>query len=597
MVGLPPSTATLGIVNPNSPENGVTLPTYPQYTLSRVSISGLTTVTYLPTGEQSTLDARGRFAGGVYNACYEGVAISFSQSGDVDFGACPDGVYEAQETLSKYVIVLGQGSAWWTGGRPHASDECGGGPCRSYVGDKQIVIEPVQADFTVTAAPTAINFQDTVTVTAGASPGQVGGLNMPFTIDSTKWAPAFGTQVPPCGWTDFVWVDPGTRTCHKPFTRSGTLTVFATVNGAVAQQAVSVTVTPPTLDVTATPTTTTGPDSVTFTATVTPSSIAWNLSSWTWVPDSGTGGLSAVCNWFEKTCKRLISRSGWMKAAATLGEYVLADSVHVKVDPPQLRVTAAPTSIQGPQDVTFTATLTPNPPNGWDPSWAWRADSGTGGISAVCNWWEVSCTRTCSKSGWMKATTTIGEYALADSAHVSVVPCLTNDSILDDSRIRRKLAEAWNNSNSNAPANQRVERFGMRVRLPNGAVVDTNFLSLPGATPCQAYDPAAFDPSSVGDVILTWHTHPFEPAHYGPGVGWVISTPAELLPYPGCAVAPNIGAAPEPSPSDRNHTWPQIIIDKTNAYWIEHPATDISQIMNVKWRTVRRSQCDVMTYN
>ncbi len=133
----------MGIVDPNSPENGVTLPTYPQYTLS---------------------------------------------SGEVDFGTCPNGDYEAQETLSKYVIVLGQGSAWWTGGRPHAGDECGGGPCRSYVGDKQIAIEPVEADFTVTAAPTAINFEDTVTVTAAVSPGQVGGLNMPFTIDSTKWA-------------------------------------------------------------------------------------------------------------------------------------------------------------------------------------------------------------------------------------------------------------------------------------------------------------------------------------------------------------------------------------------------------------------------
>jgi hypothetical protein len=201
----------------------------------------------------------------------------------------------------------------------------------------------------------------------------------------------------------------------------------------------------------------------------------------------------------------------------------------------------------------------------------------------------------------MKAATTIGPYALADSVHVSVLPCLTNDSILDDSRIRRKLAQAWNNSNPNGPAAQRQEQFGMRVRLPSGQIVDTNFTNLPGATPCQAYDPALFDPRSIGDILLTWHTHPFEPAHYVAGVGWVVSSPAELLPYPTCGTGPSSGAAPGPSltasgSGDLNQPWPQVIVDKTNTYWIAQPAANTNQVPNVRWRTVRRNQCDILTY-
>ncbi len=203
----------------------------------------------------------------------------------------------------------------------------------------------------------------------------------------------------------------------------------------------------------------------------------------------------------------------------------------------------------------------------------------------------------------MKATTTIGPYALADSVHVSVLPCLRNDSILDDSRIRRKLAEAWNNSNPNGPPADRREQFGMRVRLPSGQIVDTNFTNLPGSTPCQAYDPTLFDPRSVGDVLLTWHTHPFEPAHQVGGQ-WVppAGGSAEGLPYPTCGSGPNSYAYPGPSRAgntgigDTNQPWPQVIVDKTSTYWIAQPATTANQVNNVRWRTVNRNACDILTY-
>lgn len=425
LVGLPEFSTTLGIDNVYNPTNSVTLSTYPRPTLVFLSISGLTTATYLPNQLEQTFDARGRWAGGGYEACYEGVAISFGTSGAIDFGTCGgEGWYPSPvDPLTKYIVVQGQGSAWWTGGRPHASNECGiNAPCRTYEGDKQIVVEPVWVDYTATAAPTSINFRDTVTVTVTVTPSQVGGVSVPFSIDSTKWVPAFGTQTNPCQVANFVVVDPQTLRCRKEFTRSGTFSLFAAVNGTNQQKTFEITVVPPQFDVTASPETMQGPDSVTFTASVTPPSITWNLSNWTWRPDVGTGGISATCSWTDKVCKRLISRSGWMKGSATIGEYSVVDSVHVTVNPPEFDVTAAPATVQGPDSIIFTASVNPSSITWTLSNWTWRPDVGSGGLTPGCSSTDKTCKRLVTRSGWMKASTTIGQYTLVDSVHVTVNP-------------------------------------------------------------------------------------------------------------------------------------------------------------------------------
>src|SRR5262249_33269387 len=129
-----------------------------------------------------------------------------------------------------------------------------------------------------------------------------------------------------------------------------------------------------------------------------------------------------------------------------------------------------PRYMVGPQAVTFTATLTPSVDFALS-GWTWTPLLGTGGVAPNgCTPSEKTCTRTISKSGCMKATTTVGTYQLADSVDVNVLPCLTNDPTLDDARIRQKLQEAWNNSNPNGPASQRREQFGMRVMQSNGQI-------------------------------------------------------------------------------------------------------------------------------
>jgi hypothetical protein len=471
-----------------------------------------------------------------------------------------------------------------------------------------VTITPVTVDYNVTVNPATLNYNDTVTVTATVSPSQVNGVNVPWGIDSITWAPAFGTQANPCAWNNWVTPNPGTTTCRRPFTRSGTLTVFATVQGTHTTNALTLTVTPPTLKVTGAPASIVGPQSVTFTPAVTPSTVAWT-PYWYWTPDVGTAprGIDTYCNAGEKPCTRTISASGWMKVSATIGEYALADSAHVTETPPQFKVTAVPQNFVGTQSVTFTATPTPAPAGWYVRWWVWTPDTGTSVIG--CNWYDNPCTRPVSTSGSMKAMTVIGLDTLIASVHVSVVPCLTNDSILDDSRVRRKLALAWNNSNSNAAAAQRQEQWGMRVTLPGGRTVDTNFTNLPGATPCQSYDPARFRPDSIGQILLTWHTHPFAPAHQRPDSTWGQDDPAELLPNAACPeknLLPGVTYASAPWPSynpatgggDRNSPWPQVIVDKVSSYWIKVPTSLTLPPERVTWRTVSRpSQCDILTYN
>lgn len=134
----------------------------------------------------------------------------------------------------------------------------------------------------------------------------------------------------------------------------------------------------------------------------------------------------------------------------------------------------------------------------------------------------------------------------------------------------------------------------MRLRLPDGSVIDTNFVDLPGATPCRAYDPTLWSPSSIGTVLIAWHTHPFTPAIKGPGNTWYGAN--DPLPTSGpCGGAPNRGLFPGFSGPDVNHEYPQIVIDKTNAYWLPTPPVSVDDIQNAPGRIQKkqRNQCDV----
>ena len=375
----------------------------------------------------------------------------------------------------------------------------GSGPCFSWTDDGQTVtIERVEATLNVAVSPPdSVNYGDSVTVTASISPGgPLDGREIPWTIDSTRWVPAFGTQWAPCSWNAFVPNNSGPmRICRRPFTRSGTLTVFATVNGTAQSK-----------------------------------------------------------------------------------------SVQVFVRPPKLKVTATPSTVLQNAPVTFTITMTPSPTQWWAPTWSWRPDVGTGGLSADCQWNHNPCTRNVSKSGWMKATAVYDGYSLVDSARVVVSNCITNDSILDDARIRDQLRNMWNAMNTTGPPQNRLERYGYRYYdSASQTIRDTTFQPLSGATPCQTWGNGVAPPV-LGPRSVIWHGHGFRPYT---GTAHTDTLPSNCPPDPNNPPAPGDWRyqAPGPSQNDIDHATnagaKYIVIDKSNVYRSWGP-------------DIRRASCDIL---
>lgn len=70
---------------------------------------------------------------------------------------------------------------------------------------------------------------------------------MPFTIDSVIWYKVDGTKDQanlPCSWNQFTAAGKGIKRCKKTMTKSGTLLVWATVNGQVESRSAQVSVLP-----------------------------------------------------------------------------------------------------------------------------------------------------------------------------------------------------------------------------------------------------------------------------------------------------------------------------------------------------------------
>lgn len=301
----------------------------------------------------------------------------------------------------------------------------GYGGCFLWTDDGQsIEIERVVATLSVSAAPSSVNFNELVNITAGISPGTLDGKDVPWTIDSTRWAPASGSQASPCWWSDCTPSNTPERTCRKKFTRSGAFTIFATVNGARQSQ-----------------------------------------------------------------------------------------SVAIEFTPPRLTVTAMPSTLPSPGAVTFAATITPGASPQWFPAWtwSWRPDAGSGGICSNCNWNENPCTRTVSKSGWMRCSVTMEGYTLIDSARVYVTACPTGDSLMDSWEVRKAMADAMTASNANHPDElQRLEQGGYMVR---DRVTGQRFVITltAGASNCGIVQvlPPAIDLTKYRNEG-SFHTHPYD---------------------------------------------------------------------------------------
>lgn len=325
-------------------------------------------------------------------------------------------------------------------------------------------------------------------------------------------------------------------------------------------------------------------DTVTFTVQVSWSSNFAVFGNWSWISDTMTQNSTFVGNCFRQTtCKVLVREKGhvyidWISVEG--GSINLtARSPVVTIFPPQFKLNASPVSITGAQSVTFTPTVTPSVPFSIT-SWTWTPDSGTGGIAPNgCAPGETPCIRTISKSGSMTATANCGPYTLTASSHVSVIPCLTGDPNLDDSRIRKALNDALNATNLTGSPWDRRERGGMRFQRPDGTIVDTLFDVGSNDTPCS-FDFASRHVNGV--PLVVWHTHPFTPLDPNDPLPFDASqTPRSNCPQLANAkrLLPGqvYSAKPGPSiPFDVQGGIPSIVVEKNGSVWMGHPDQSVT---------------------
>lgn len=323
-------------------------------------------------------------------------------------------------------------------------------------------------------------------------------------------------------------------------------------------------------------------DTVTFTLSVPwTSNFNANGATWTWVSDTtgvGTAAVISGCG-HTTTCAYKIFGKGHVVVTGVQAENAVtlsAVSQQIQVQKPSLTLTASPRSMLTGDTVTFTASVTPSSAGWGIGAWTWTPDSASGGINPNnCTTAEKVCKRSMTLSGSMKVTAIVGTDTLTATTHVSVLPCLTGDSLLDDSRIRGKLNDALNGSNPNGPALNRVERGGARLLLPNGSILDTLLPIGVTDTPCTVTWPTG-SLSSIGTILVLWHSHPFTPNDPTDGPPY----DSTIVPHSPCpqldtASPPPFGkvyvAGAGPSVPDLSTGYPMIVAEKNGSVWMAYP--------------------------
>ncbi len=233
-------------------------------------------------------------------------------------------------------------------------------------------------------------------------------------------------------------------------------------------------------------------------------------------------------------------------------------------------------------------------------SWIWVPDSGSSVIACLAppqGTNPATCGYTPASSGSMHCNALVNGEEQTKTAHFSVLPCLTGDSLLDDARIRRALKAALDGSNPNGPPHQRVERFGGRFLRPDGTILDTVFQAPAGAGPCTTGNWP--NTSGIGTPLVTWHTHPFRPRSSSDTLPRsTVVCPGNPNPYVPRRLAPG------PSTCDPaiggscdftvNAGVPIIVVDKDNVYVVG--PYDPADRRTFKWKTYKRSACDALSY-
>lgn len=221
----------------------------------------------------------------------------------------------------------------------------------------------------------------------------------------------------------------------------------------------------------------------------------------------------------------------------------------------------APNVILASQNYTATVNPSPRQLAGFNvpmrvKSWSFQPDGGS--PATVCAT-DTLCVNAPSGSGTLTVQAYVNGDLKTKSQYISVLTCLTGDSLLDDARIRKALKDAWDGSHASGPQSGRMERVGGRFD-GSSFPIDTTFGPLPGAGPCWGWGAGwNWNTPGLGPPRVVWHTHPFY--HGEPRIPGVC--PALDPPGPG-----GMDERPSKNDIDPYEGIPVIVVGKDNVYLV-----------------------------
>ncbi len=271
--------------------------------------------------------------------------------------------------------------------------------------------------------------------------------------------------------------------------------------------------------------------------------------------------------------------------------YLLDHTVTITPFPAELVLNADKAAIEPGQNVTFTASVTPGTiENVGVPfrvaEWRWLPDAGgEGAVLTHCENQKV-CTYAPSVSGTMRATGYANGAEDVATVHVTVFPCLTGDSLLDDPLLRSGLRASWLLSGAdNADPTDRMETSGAINCDPATGVCEV-VLFQPGPGDSWCSNSFAGKPVNATTVLI-WHIHPFRP-----------EDPSD--PIPANPLCPQISGGkpgkPGPSyPADYRHNAGRVhIIVDGESVWVVPGVPDPTPLDRRDERRVGHGACDAL---
>jgi hypothetical protein len=301
--------------------------------------------------------------------------------------------------------------------------------------------------------------------------------------------------------------------------------------------------------------------------------IAFNSPAMGWFLD--TQGLPLQEDWRKVVVVQGAGQVSWVRPG-TGGQcdspgtpdcfsYTGSFQVSVTPFPAELGLKASKPAVEPGQNVTFTASVTPDSIEGIGvpfkvAEWRWQPDAG--GASTLLPQCENQklCNYAPTVSGTMRAIGYANGAPDEATVHVTVLPCLLNDSLLDDPTVRDALREVLNGMGIGGPDSLRTERAAGLYCDADGSCTSELYPVGPNDNECSMYPPAAADTS---DVLI--HGHPFRPRSEFPNPEYCV---INGVPY---------GDPPEARPSNhdfQNFAGPRIlvVVDRANIYVVPRTA-------------------------